>query len=184
MKKKTFYTLVALGNILLIVLILSLPWSVKAKECSSWDKLTLSQQERLEFAYDVGKHSNFGWTLAAIALKESSAGKFRLNLYSDDIGLFMINHTTAERTLGVTNYYKKLELHQRLVYDDELGGTLALSVLKHFHKQHKGNWKKVVRSYNEGNSWWKNDKSAKKSLDYYESVKDNLVMLRRCSGFE
>lgn len=171
-------------NILLTVITLSLPWPVKAEECSSWDKLTLSQQERLEFAYDVGKHSNFGWTLAAIALKESSAGKFRLNLYSDDIGLFMINRTTAERTLGVTNYYKKLELHQRLVYDDELGGTLALSVLKHFQKKHKGDWKSIVRSYNEGNTWLKDKKSAKKSLDYYESVKDNLVMLRRCSGFK
>lgn len=184
MKRKTFNKLVILGSILLIGAISCLPWPVKAKDCSSWDKLTLSQQERLEFAYDVGKHSNFGWTLAAIALKESSAGKFRLNLYSDDIGLFMINKITAERTLGVTNYYKKLELHQKLIYDDELGGTLALSVLKHFQKKHKGNWKSIVRSYNEGNTWLKDKKSAKKSLDYYESVKDNLVMLRRCSGFK
>lgn len=183
MKRSTLNKLVILGSVLLIVAISCLPWPVKAKECSSWDKLTLSQQERLEFAYDVGKHSNFGWTLSAIALKESSAGKFRLNLYSDDIGLFMINRTTAERTLKVTNYYKKLELHQQLIYDDQLGAYLAISVLKHFNKQHKGNWKKVIRSYNEGNSWWKNEKSAKKSLDYYNKVRDNLIMLKQCSGF-
>ena len=168
----------------LLPLMFFITTNVYANRCNNWNKLSIAQQERLEFAYDVGKHSNFGWTLAAIALKESSAGEYRLNIHTKDVGLFMINSVTAERTLGITNYYKKLELHQKLIYDDELGGTIALSVLKHFNKVHKGDWKKVVRSYNEGNKWLKDVKSAKKSLDYYEKVKQNMLMIRRCSGFK
>jgi len=167
---------------LLTLLILFSGTSV-ARDCSTWNSLSLLQQERLEFAYDYGKHDNLGWTLSALALTESTAGKYRLNIHSKDVGLFMINSITAERTLKVTNYYKKLELHQQLIYDDQLNAYLAMSVLKHFNKQHKGNWKKVIRSYNEGNKWRKDSKSAKKSLDYYNKVRNNLLMLKQCSGF-
>ncbi len=150
-----------------------------AIDCSDYTKLSVDQKERLAFSFREGKTYNLGYTLASIALAESSAGRYRLNIHSKDLGLYQVNQKTAQRELGITNYYKQLELHQKLIYDDQLGAYVAIKVLQHFDK---GNYKEMVMSYNEGYRWRKDEESYKKALTYYTKVAYNVRMLKQCSN--
>lgn len=163
-----------------LLLITSLLFSLgcQAIDCSTYTKLSVDQKERLAFSFREGKTYNLGYTLAAIALSESSAGKYRLNIHSKDLGLYQVNYKTAQMELGITNHYKQLELHQKLIYDDQLGAYVAIKVLQHFDK---GNYKEMVMSYNEGYRWRKDKNSYKKALTYYNKVAYNVRMLKRCS---
>lgn len=118
---------------------------------------------------------DLGYTLASIALNESNAGKWRVNLRSKDIGLFQVNSNTASRTLGVTNYYKRLELDEKLIYDDILNSYVALTVLSYFKEYHKGKWSAMVQSYNEGFKI-----NTIKSLKYLASIRESVNMLTQC----
>ena len=166
---------------LILTLILCFCNSLWAAECSKWDNLSDNQRKIAEWLYKRGESHDLQLTLPAIAWTESSLGKYRLNIRSGDVGLMQINYKTAQNTLGVTNYFKQSELHQRLIYDDELNVTIALSVLEHFKKVHKGDWKKMVMSYNIGNQ--KDKKNLKKGVAYYEKVVYHLNILKKCSNF-
>lgn len=146
-----------------------------ARECADYKDLSPLQKGRLEFAYNSGVDYDLGFTMAAIALQESSAGKYRLNLESKDLGLFQVNVKTASSILKVTNHYKKIELVERMIYDDVFTAKLSLHVLTYFKDYHKGDWKKTIQSYNAGFSINNED-----SLDYLDKVSSNVKMLQKC----
>lgn len=178
-ERKSFWKVFVWINIILACVCFS--GAVFGNDCSAWDSLSDNQRKVAEWLYKRGESHNLQLTLPAIAWTESSLGKYRLNIRSGDVGLMQINYKTSESTLGVTNYFKQTELHQRLIYDDELNVTIALSVLEHFKKVHKGNWKKMVMSYNIGNN--KSEKYLKRGIDYYEKVGYHLNILKQCSKF-
>ena len=66
--------------------------------------------------------------------------------------------------------------------DDALGAYLALDVLQHFERVHKGDWKKMVMSYNIGNK--KDSKSLKKGVAYYDKVRYYYHQIKQCSNFK
>tara|TARA_R110000782_G_scaffold75562_6_gene150750 strand:- start:232 stop:585 length:354 start_codon:yes stop_codon:yes gene_type:complete len=113
--------------------------------------------------------------MASIAWVESSAGRFRVNLNSKDVGLFQVNSRTASKVLGATNYYKRLELDQKLIYDDILNAYVALDVLTYFNKYHKGDWKKMVASYNNGFKI-----NTEKAKNYVDKVSQSVKVLKQC----
>jgi len=153
-----------------------------AKDCSKWYDLSDEQRYRLQWAYSYGKQYDLGWSMSSIAWHESKAGVYKVNSNSQDYGIFQVNITTASDILGVSGYWNKQALITRMVVDDEFNAYLALHVLQHFQKTRKS-WKSVIRSYNEGNKWLRDEKSSKKSLDYYQKIRNNVVTLRQCSGF-
>lgn len=153
------------------------------QECSSLDELDLLQKSNLQRAYLAGQPYDYGYTLAAIAWQESSAGKFRLNVSSNDLGMYQINANTANRVMGVTNHYKKLELHQQLIYDDVLGAYIAISVLDHFRKDRiltKKVYDEILMSYNTGYKWKKDKKSFDKANLYKDNVVNKVRVLMNC----
>lgn len=152
--------------------------SVYGAECSKWYGLSDNQQKVAEWLYKRGESHDLQLTLPAIAWAESALGRYRLNIRSGDVGLMQINYKTAQNTLGVTNYFKQAELHQRLIYDDELNVTIALSVLEHFKKVHKGDWKKMVMSYNIGNR--KSVEAVSRGEDYHKKLYIYLKIIRSC----
>ncbi len=158
-----------------VLLLILISTQALATDCSRYDKLTPIQKGRLEFAYHQGLPTDLGYTLAAISLNESNAGKWRLNLHSKDVGLFQVNIVTASRTLGVTNYYNKLELAEKLIYDDILNAYIALEVLNYFKAYYKGDWSKMVQAYNAGFKI-----NTIKSLNYLASVRESVIMLTQC----
>jgi hypothetical protein len=171
---------------LFIWLIMLLPLPILAAKCKDIDSLSLIQKHNLHFAYTYGEKLDLGYTLAAIALVESSAGKYRLNVRTNDLGLFQINATTAENTLKLEKYYDKLELHQRLVYDDILGAEIAIATLEHFRRDRvmtSSVWSEMIKSYNTG-SQWRRDKVMKKKADgYLQKVSNTVKLLRKCEQY-
>lgn len=167
--------------ILLILSIVSFN-ALSEDSCKEWDGLTDDQKYRLQWAYKYGEQHDLGWTMASIALHESRAGLYKINTRSNDFGIFQVNLTTAKNIMGINGFWNEQALITRMVVDDEFNAYLALHVLQHFQKVNTS-WKNVIRSYNEGNFWKRNSKSSKKSLDYYTKIRNNLVMLKRCSNF-
>lgn len=170
----------------LLGLLLSYPTASLANaSCASVEALNLIQRHNLHFAYAQGKPHDLGYTLAAIALVESQAGKWRLNVRTNDLGLFQINATTAQNTLKVTHPYRQLELHQQLVYDDRLGAEIAIATLKHFQRNREmtaRTWREMVKGFNEGNRWKRDKVSLKKAQRYADRVSDSVRVLKQCEG--
>jgi len=162
-------------KILILMLMVIVSLSTTAQQCTEYNNLSVVQKGRLEFAYHQGAEYDLGWTLTAIAYNESMAGRWRLNMTTGDVGLFQVNRKTAHKVLGITSHYKKLKLDQKLVYDDILNAYVALDVLRYFKKYHKGNWKKMVMSYNNGFSI-----NTKKAEDYLASISSSVRMLKQC----
>lgn len=156
--------------------------SAASVDCREWIQLTDNQKKIAEWLYDRGKPHNMSYTLVAISYTESTLGKYRLNIKSGDVGVMQINYKSGNNILGITNYYKQAELHQRLIYDDELNVTLALNVLDHFNKVHNGNWKKMIMSYNIGNR--KDAVAKKRGQLYYSKVAKTVKLIKQCSGFK
>lgn len=152
-----------------------LAFNATAEYCTGYKELSPLQKGRLEFAYHQGLEHDLGFTLASISLIESSAGKWRINPYSKDFGLFQVNIKTAVKVLGISNHYKKLELAEKLIYDDLLNSYVALDVLTYFEDYHKGDWKKMVMSYNNGFNIKTN-----KAKKYLDKVSVGVKMLQQC----
>lgn len=165
-----------------IALVMMFSIAAEASTCEEWDSLSAEQQYRLEYSYNYGKPDNLGYTLAAIALVESKAGLYKINLQTRDFGIHQINERTLFATLGVTSYWKKNEIITKVIVDDSLSAYLAMSVLKHFDKVHKGDWKKTVMSYNIGNR--KDKKTLKRGESYYKKVVSAVKTIKLCSGFK
>ncbi len=178
--RKSFWKVFAWVNVILLCAALS--HAAYGNDCSEWNSLSAEQQYRLEYAYNYGKPYDKQWTMASLALHESNGGRYRINIKSKDFGLFQINEKNIFNILGVTSYWKKQEMITKVVMDDALGAYLALDVLQHFEKVHKGNWKKMIMSYNIGNK--KDYKSLKKGVDYYNKVVHHMNILKRCSNFK
>ena len=160
---------------LILVLLLILATSAVAQDCSKYEALSAIQKNRLEFAYHQGVEYDLGYTLSAISLIESNAGKWRINPYSKDFGLFQVNIKTSVNVMGVTSHYKKLELAEKLIYNDILSAYIALDVLTYFKSYHKGDWKKMVMSYNNGFNI-----NTTKAEDYLDKVSNGVKMLQTC----
>lgn len=152
--------------------------------CTRWYNLSDRQQRALTNAYHYGEPYDLGFTMSALALAESNAGQWRLNYRSNDFGLMQINIVTASNHLGVTNQFRRMELAERLVHDDELGFYLALQVLEHFRGnrvQSNQVWREMVMSYNEGYTWRRNEQSYQKATAYVNRVADFVTMLQECA---
>jgi len=155
-------------------------------ECERYNSLSEDQQTVLYEAWLYGLQHDYAWTLPAIAWAESNAGMWRLNYFSHDFGVMQINIETASRMLGVTSRFKKIELAQQLVDDNELNYYLGSRVLKHFQRGRvmtNDVWIEMVKSYNEGYRWRSDEQSAIKAQGYYETVAQNVRELRLCANF-
>lgn len=148
--------------------------------CLAFD---INQKIALSKAYEYGVTHDYGYTLAAIAWKESSAGKYRLNIETKDVGLFQINAKTAYSTLKVTNYYHRIDLVQELINNDYLGAYIAIETLEHFRAGRQLSipvYKEMLMSYNTGYTWRKSEERKRKALAYSEDVRNKVKTLQEC----
>lgn len=172
--------------LIIIAALCMLVMSFKPKavmRCDEWDALTASQKDRVEFSYRKGQPHDLGFTLAAIALNESSAGKYRVVFRTRDFGLYHLNAKTVEDMHPDLGYYKMIALQQDLIYNDDKAADLAIKVLQHFQGSFDS-WKKVVKSYNRGYRWLKEPEQALIAEAYYSKIASTVRMLRTCGDFE
>ncbi|WP_416862229.1 hypothetical protein [Helicobacter ganmani] len=123
-------------------------------------------------SYLAGEQDGFGLTLAAIAWQESCAGVYKMNFQDPSAGNF---HAYIP---GVINRYPQLKQNgftqnmvgAMLVENDAFAEQIAIIELKYWQKEHKGNWKNIIKSYNKGYSWQKNEQANLQAEKYYQEV--------------
>ena len=114
------------------------------------------------------------YSLMAIAIKESSLGKYVINSKSEDYGLFQANiKTVLKRQKVKDNSYNRSIYAQKLINDVGFATANAVIELKYWRKVHKDNWFKTWSSYNTG--WNYNSKTGVK---YAERVFDIIKKLK------
>ncbi|MGL5324019.1 MAG: hypothetical protein ACRC91_04750 [Aeromonas sp.] len=147
--------------------------NVGAEECALFDE---SQRDVLQSAYDYGKQHSMGWTMAAIAWSESSAGKRPVNWNDPSFGVYHVLLKNAAHYEGVdisNNPLQALSIAARLVYDHDYAAKQSFEVLAFWHKYHEGDWHKTWASYNEGFNW-----SGEKGRTYSVSINKKIKYLQ------
>lgn len=171
---------------LFVTLAFGVPKVEFKNSCVPLSQFSNTQKEILFRAYLAGKNDGFGYTLAAIAWQESCAGEYRMNFQDPSAGIF---HAYIP---GVINRYPKLKQNgftqnmvgAMLVEDDEFATQIAISELKFWEKQHKGNWRNIIKSYNKGYSWQKNERANFQAEKYYLDITTKVKQLQKHFHFD
>lgn len=145
-------------------------------------KLDKEQLSVLRQSYTYGKPYNLGITLAAIALKESSAGKNLINAFSLDYGAYQGNAATICKQSGVfhDDFLCNEEL-TKVVLSLEDAAKHAIETLLYWQDYHAKRAKPdkryelTLRSYNEGFSF-----HSAKADDYYSKYKSAFYTIKEC----
>lgn len=148
--------------------------------CVPLENFSNFQKEVLLKSYLAGEKDGFGYTLAAIAWKESCAGVYKMNFQDPSAGNY---HAYIP---GVINRYPQLKQNgftqnlvgAMLVEDDNFAAEIAISELKYWQKTHNGDWKKIIKSYNKGYSWEKNTQADIQAENYYRDVAQKVRQLQ------
>ncbi len=123
-------------------------------------KLTSQDIKMLKEIKKQGKKYGLSYSLMAIAIKESSIGKYLINVDSKDYGLYQANiKTVLSRQKAKNTPWNRNKYAMRLISDFQFATNNAIEELVYWKKVHKNDWKKVWSSYNGG--WKYNSKKAK-----------------------
>jgi len=96
---------------------------------------------------------NMKYTLMALAIKESSVGRYMRNDKTNDYGLFQANiKTVISRQKVKDTKENRAYFANRLINDVAFSTANAIIELQYWQKVHKGSWFKTWSSYNTG---WK-----------------------------
>ncbi|MGB1226951.1 MAG: transglycosylase SLT domain-containing protein [Poseidonibacter sp.] len=124
-------------------------------------KLTPEEIKTLKEIKMQGKKYGLSYSLMAIAIKESSIGKYLVNVDSKDYGLYQANiKTVLSRQKARNTSWNRNKYAMRLISDFQFATKNAIAELNYWKKVHKNDWKKVWGSYNGG--WKYNSKRARK----------------------
>lgn len=148
--------------------------------CKNIKYLDESQTQIIHYAFNYGKKYDLGHTMAAIAWKESCAGLYRINFDDPSAGIYH-----AHLPGVIKRYYNAKDtpfrrnvVAEKLIRDQEFASKIALEELLFWKKIHKGHWKNIVKSYNKGFSWKKNEEKNKLAEAYYEDIAHRTLILQ------
>lgn len=138
--------------------------------------LTQEQKETLKEIKQKGDVYGLGYTLMAIAIKESKLGEYMINLDTKDFGIYQINLKTAlNRNNLKDTVWNRNFLASKLVSDFDFATKNAIDELAYWQKVHKNNWAKVWGSYNAGFKY--NSKQGKEYSKHIASIIQELKKL-------
>ena len=124
-------------------------------------KLSKEDIKMLKQIKQQGAKYGLSYSLMAIAIKESSLGKYLVNVNSKDFGLYQANiKTVINRHKVRDTSWNRNKLAMKLISDFEFATKNAIAELKYWRKVHKNNWRRIWSSYNGG--WSYNSKRARK----------------------
>jgi hypothetical protein len=121
---------------------------------------------------EYGQKYDLSYSLMAIAVKESSIGRYKVNVDSFDYGLYQANINTVIRRHNMKNSSSnRNKVAMMLINDFDFATSNAIAELVYWKKVHRGNWEKVWSSYNAG---WNFDSSRGKrySKDIIKIIKE------------
>ncbi|MCX2717932.1 hypothetical protein OQH61_09325 [Helicobacter sp. MIT 21-1697] len=148
-------------------------------KCVQPKEFNKNQKQVILKAFKYGAKSGFGYTMAAIAWKESCAGEYRVNFADPSAGIFHahIPGIIKKHKQKDSNFMRNM-VGELLMRDDGFALQSALEELSYWHKVRKGNWYEVIKSYNKGFSWEKNKERDKMAQEYFEDVIERVKALQ------
>lgn len=155
-------------------------WGLSINDsCTQINALDKHQIKTIRYAYHYGKKHNFGYTMAAIAWKESCAGLYRINFDDPSAGIYHahIPGVIKRHYKSKNTAFKRNVVAEKLIRDPEFASKIALEELLYWKKVRKGNWKEIIKSYNKGFSWEKSKGKNQLAEAYYEDVSKRVQIL-------
>ncbi len=158
---------------------------VMMTNCDSIKDFNAKQKEVLKAAYQFGSKENLGYEMAGIAWKESCAGVYKINFSDPSAGVYHSYIPSVLKSYGHNDSpFLRNVMGELLIKDDAFASEVALKELLYWKTRYHDNLKNMIKSYNKGSRWEKNEKSNADAEKYYEDIQDRIRRLKESKIFD
>ncbi len=158
---------------------------VMMTNCDNIKDFNAKQKEVLKFAYQFGSKENLGYEMAGIAWKESCAGVYKINFSDPSAGVYHSYIPSVLKSYGHNDSpFLRNVMGELLIKDDAFASEVALKELLYWKTRYHDNLKDMIKSYNKGSRWEKNEKSNAEAEKYYEEIQDRIGRLKESKIFD
>ncbi|WQZ62661.1 hypothetical protein KVM42_04690 [Helicobacter pylori] len=153
--------------------------------CDNLKDFNAKQKEVLKAAYQFGSKENLGYEMAGIAWKESCAGVYKINFSDPSAGVYHSYIPSVLKSYGHNDSpFLRNVMGELLIKDDAFASEVALKELLYWKTRYHDNLKDMIKSYNKGSRWEKNEKSNAEAEKYYEEIQDRIRRLKESKIFD
>ncbi|AFI07635.1 hypothetical protein [Helicobacter pylori] len=158
---------------------------VMMTNCDNLKDFNAKQKEVLKSAYQFGSKENLGYEMAGIAWKESCAGVYKINFSDPSAGIYHAYIPSVLKSYGHNNSpFLRNVMGELLIKDDMFASEVALKELLYWKTRYHDNLKDMIKSYNKGSRWEKNEKANADAEKYYEEIQDRIRRLKESKIFD
>ncbi|AZP94476.1 hypothetical protein CYK58_02485 [Helicobacter pylori] len=158
---------------------------VMMTNCDNIKDFNAKQKEVLKAAYQFGSKENLGYEMAGIAWKESCAGVYKINFSDPSAGVYHSYIPSVLKSYGHNDSpFLRNVMGELLIKDDSFASEVALKELLYWKTRYHDNLKDMIKSYNKGSRWEKNEKSNADAEKYYEEIQDRIRRLKESKIFD
>ncbi|GAA8103343.1 hypothetical protein HpDR12_10290 [Helicobacter pylori] len=158
---------------------------VMMTNCDNLKDFNAKQKEVLKAAYQFGSKENLGYEMASIAWKESCAGTYKINFSDPSAGVYHSYIPSVLKSYGHNDSpFLRNVMGELLIKDDAFASEVALKELLYWKTRYHDNLKDMIKSYNKGSRWEKNEKSNAEAEKYYEEIQDKIRRLKESKIFD
>ncbi|MGL2632472.1 hypothetical protein ACQJ6W_04835 [Helicobacter pylori] len=158
---------------------------VMMTNCDNIKDFNAKQKEVLKAAYQFGSKENLGYEMAGIAWKESCAGVYKINFSDPSAGVYHSYIPSVLKSYGHNDSpFLRNVMGELLIKDDAFASQVALKELLYWKTRYHDNLKNMIKSYNKGSRWEKNEKSNADAEKYYEEIQDKIRRLKESKIFD
>ncbi|RKV50276.1 hypothetical protein DD794_05560 [Helicobacter pylori] len=159
--------------------------NVMMTNCDNIKDFNAKQKEVLKAAYQFGSKENLGYEMAGIAWKESCAGVYKINFSDPSAGVYHSYIPSVLKSYGHNDSpFLRNVMGELLIKDDAFASEVALKELLYWKTRYHDNLKDMIKSYNKGSRWEKNEKSNAEAEKYYEEIQDRIRRLKESKIFD
>ncbi len=158
---------------------------VMMTNCDNLKDFNAKQKEVLKAAYQFGSKENLGYEMAGIAWKESCAGVYKINFSDPSAGVYHSYIPSVLKSYGHNDSpFLRNVMGELLIKDDAFASEVALKELLYWKTRYHDNLKNMIKSYNKGSRWERNEKSNAEAEKYYEEIQDRIRRLKESKIFD
>ncbi|MGL2746520.1 hypothetical protein ACQJ8P_05580 [Helicobacter pylori] len=158
---------------------------VMMTNCDNLKDFNAKQKEVLKAAYQFGSKENLGYEMAGIAWKESCAGVYKINFSDPSTGVYHSYIPSVLKSYGHNDSpFLRNVMGELLIKDDAFASEVALKELLYWKTRYHDNLKDMIKSYNKGSRWERNEKSNAEAEKYYEEIQDRIRRLKESKIFD
>ncbi|WP_121080302.1 hypothetical protein [Helicobacter pylori] len=158
---------------------------VMMTNCDNLKDFNAKQKEVLKAAYQFGSKENLGYEMAGIAWKESCAGVYKINFSDPSAGVYHSYIPSVLKSYGHNDSpFLRNVMGELLIKDDAFASQVALKELLYWKTRYHDNLKDMIKSYNKGSRWEKNEKSNADAEKYYKEIQDKIRHLKESKIFD